>query len=70
VKDKNQLRNVPTKPILCEKTRPFDRRSTLKYRPFTIDEATAGGMELTAHEETVTFMPEFLWMEDESVLSP
>jgi hypothetical protein len=39
-------------------------------KSFTIDEATAGGMELTAHEETVAFMLEFLWTEDESVLSP
>jgi hypothetical protein len=70
VKDKNQLRNIPAKPFFCEKTKPFDRRSTLKYKPFTIDEATAGGMELTAHEETVAFMLEFLWTEDESVLSP
>jgi hypothetical protein len=62
VKDKNQPRNIPTK--------SFDRSRTLEYKPFTIDEATTGGMELTAHEETVAFMPEFLWMEDESVLSP
>lgn len=37
-------------------------------KSFTRDEGTIGGMELWVHAETATFIPEFLSMEDGSVL--
>jgi hypothetical protein len=44
------------------------KKRNLEYKPFTRDEGTIGGMELWVHAETATFIPEFLSMEDGSVL--